>query len=174
MASGHITSMQIEEEKVETATDFIFLGSKITANGNCSHEIEKCLLLGRKAMTNLDSILKSGDHFATKSPYSQSSGFSSSHVWMWELGHKEGWMLMNWCVLNCGAGEDSWESLGQQDQASQSERKSALDIHLKDWHWSWNPNTLATWCEEPTHWKKHCCWERLKAKGEGGGRGWDG
>ena len=83
MASGHITSMQIEEEKVETATDFIFLGSKIAANGNCSREIEKCLLLGRKAMTNLDSILKSGDHFATKSPYSQSSGFSSSHVWMW-------------------------------------------------------------------------------------------
>ena len=61
MASGHITSMQIEEEKVETATDFIFLGSKIAANGNCSREIEKCLLLGRKAMTNLDSILKNRD-----------------------------------------------------------------------------------------------------------------
>ena len=61
MASGHITLMQIEGEKVETATDSIFLGSKIAANGNCSHEIEKCLLLGRKAMTNLDSILKSRD-----------------------------------------------------------------------------------------------------------------
>ena len=82
MASGPITSWQIDGESVETVADFIFLGSKIAANGNCSHEIEKCLLLGRKAMTNLDSILKSGDHFATKSPYSQSSGFSSSHVWM--------------------------------------------------------------------------------------------
>ena len=59
MASGHITSMQIEGKKVETATNFIFLGSKIAANGNCSHETEKCLLLGRKTMTNLDSILKS-------------------------------------------------------------------------------------------------------------------
>ena len=61
MASGHITSMQIEGKKVETATNFIFLGSKIAANGNCSHETEKCLLLGRKAMTILDSILKSRD-----------------------------------------------------------------------------------------------------------------
>ena len=82
MASGHITSMQIEEEKVETATDFIFLGSKITANGDCSHEIKRYLLLGRKAMTNLDSVLKSRDITLSKDLYSQSSGFSSSHVWM--------------------------------------------------------------------------------------------
>ena len=61
MASGPITSWQIEEEKVEAAADFIFLGSKITANGDCSHEIKTCLLLGRKAMANLDSILKSRD-----------------------------------------------------------------------------------------------------------------
>ena len=61
MASGPITSWQINEETMETVTDFIFLGSKITADGDCSHEIKRCLLLGRKAMTNLDSILKSGD-----------------------------------------------------------------------------------------------------------------
>ena len=61
MAYGPITSWQIEGEKVETVTDFIFLGSKITANGDCSHEIKRCLLFGRKAMTNLDSILKSRD-----------------------------------------------------------------------------------------------------------------
>ena len=61
MASGPITSWQIDEEKMKTATDFIFLGSKITADGDCSHEIKRCLLLGRKAMTNLDSILKSRD-----------------------------------------------------------------------------------------------------------------
>ena len=61
MASGPITSWQIDGEKMETVTDFIFLGSKITADGDCSHEIKKCLLLGRKAMTNLDGILKSRD-----------------------------------------------------------------------------------------------------------------
>ena len=61
MASGHITSWQIDGGKMETVTDFIFLGSKITADGDCSHEIKRCLLLGRKAMTNLDSILKSRD-----------------------------------------------------------------------------------------------------------------
>ena len=61
MASGSITSWQIDEETMETVTDFIFLGSKITADGDCSHEIKRCLLLGRKAMTNLDSILKSRD-----------------------------------------------------------------------------------------------------------------
>ena len=61
MASGPITSWQTDEEKVETVTDFIFLGSKITVDGDCSHEIKRCLLLGRKVMTNLDSILKSRD-----------------------------------------------------------------------------------------------------------------
>ena len=79
MALGSITSWQTDEETMETVTDFIFLGSKITANGNCSHEIKRCLLLGRKLMTNLDSILKSRD-FANKGPSSQSYGFSSSHV----------------------------------------------------------------------------------------------
>ena len=83
IASGPITSWQIEEEKVEAAADFIFLGSKITAYGDCIHEIKKRLLLGRKAMTNLDSILKSRKHhFADKGPSSQSYGFSSSHVWI--------------------------------------------------------------------------------------------
>ena len=67
---------------METVTDFIFLDSKITADGDCSHEIKRCLLLGRKAMTNLDSILKSRQYFANKGPSSQSYGFSSSHVWM--------------------------------------------------------------------------------------------
>ena len=79
-------------------TDFIFLGSKITADGDCSRETERCLLPGRKAMTILDSILKKHRHyFADKSPSSQSYGFSSSHVWMWELDHKEGWVPKNWC-----------------------------------------------------------------------------
>ena len=84
MVSGPITSWQIDGETMETVRDFILGGSKITADGDCSHEIKRYLLLGRKAMTNLDSILKSRDihYFADKGPYSQGYGFSSSHVWM--------------------------------------------------------------------------------------------
>ena len=81
MASGPITSWQIDRETVETVADFIFLGSKITADGKCSHEIKRHLLLGRKAMTNLDSILKSRG-ITNKDLSSQGYGFSSSHVWM--------------------------------------------------------------------------------------------
>ena len=78
-------------------------------------------------------------------------------------------------LLSCGIGEDSWESLGlQRNQTSQSYRKSVLNIHWKDWCWNWSFNTLVTWWEEPTHWKRPWCWERLKAGGEGGNRGWDG
>ena len=81
MASGPITSWEIDGETVETVADFIFLDSKVTADGDCSHEIKRHLILGRKAMTNLDSILKSRD-IANKGPSSQGYGFSSSHVWM--------------------------------------------------------------------------------------------
>ena len=81
MASSLITSWQINGKIVETVDDLIFLGSKITADGDCSHEIKKCLLLGRKVMTNLDSILKSRD-ITYKGPSSQGYGFSSGHVWM--------------------------------------------------------------------------------------------
>ena len=82
MASGPITSWQRDGETVATVAEFIFLGSKIAADGDCSHEIKSCLLLGRKVMTNLDSILKSRDiiFFLNKDPSSQSYGFSSSHV----------------------------------------------------------------------------------------------
>ena len=94
IASSPITSLKIDRGKVETGADFIFLGSKITAESDCSHKIKRCLLLGRKAMTNIDSILKSRDitlptkvhlvkhYFADKGLYSQSCGFSSSHVRM--------------------------------------------------------------------------------------------
>ena len=96
MASNPITSWQIDGETMETVRDFIFLGSKTTADGDCSYEVRRCLFLGRKAMTNLDSVLKSRDISLPTNPYSQSYGFSSSHVWMWEL-NKEGWALKNWC-----------------------------------------------------------------------------
>ena len=81
MASGPITSWEIDGETVETVSDFFWGGSNITAYGDCSHEIKRCLLLGRKVMTNLDSIFKSRD-FANKGPSSQGYGFSSGHVWM--------------------------------------------------------------------------------------------
>ena len=97
MAYSPITSWQIEEEKVEAVRDFIFLGSKITADVGCSHDIKRCLLLGRKAMTNLKSILKSRGVICPKASYNQSYAFSSSHVWMWELDYEESWVLKNWC-----------------------------------------------------------------------------
>ena len=86
-----IDNLQTDGETVETVADFIFLGSKITADGDCSHEIKRRLLLGMKAMTNLDSVTKKQrHHFANKDLSSQTYGFSSGHVWMWELDHKEG------------------------------------------------------------------------------------
>ena len=97
MASGPITSWRIDGETMETVRDFIFGGSKITADGDCSHEIKRRLLLGRKAMTNLDSILKSRYYFGDKGLSSQSYGFINSHVWMWDLNCEEGWARKNWC-----------------------------------------------------------------------------
>ena len=112
MASGPITSWQIDGDTMETVTDFIFLGSKITTDGDCTHEIKKCLLIGKKVMTKLDSILKSRDiTLPSKVPSSQGYGFSSSHVWMWDLDYKESW-AKELMVLNCGVGEDALESLG--------------------------------------------------------------
>ena len=173
MVSRHITSWQIDGENVETVSDFIFLGSKINVDGDCSHKIKRCLLFERKTDKPRQCIKKWKHRFANKGPYSQSYGFSSNHIWMWELDHKEGWIPKNWCFWTV-VWEDSWESLGQQgDQTSQSLRKSTLSI-WKDWCWSWSSNTLATGCKELTHWKRPWCWERLRAKGEAGDRDWDG
>ena len=79
-------------------------------------------------------------------------------------------------LLNCGVGEDSWESFGLQGNPTWSLmiRNSFLNIHWKDWCWSWNSNTLATWCKELTHWKRPWCWQRFKVGGERDDRGWDG
>ena len=96
MTSGRISSWQIDGETMETVTDFIFLGSKITVDGDCCHEIKRCLLLGRKTMTDLGSMLKSRD-ITSKGPCSQSHGLSNSHVWVWDLGCKKSWAPKNWC-----------------------------------------------------------------------------
>ena len=96
--SALITPRQIDGETMETVTDFIFWRSKITADCNCSHEIKRHLLLGRKALTNLDSILESRDVTLPKKVCLVKAMFySSNHVWMWEFNYKESWMLKNWC-----------------------------------------------------------------------------
>ena len=99
-ASGSIISQQTDGETMETVTDFIFLDSKITVEGDCNHEIKRSLLLERKAMTSLDSILKSRDiTLPTNVHPAKSYGFSSCHhVWIWELDNKKGWTLKNWCL----------------------------------------------------------------------------
>ena len=121
MASSPITSWQIDGETMETVTDFIFLGSKITADGDCSHEIKRHLLLGRKAMTNLDSILKSRDiTLPTKVHLVKATVFPvvMYRCESWTIKKAQNKELM---LLNCGTREDSRESLGLQgDQTSQS------------------------------------------------------
>ena len=104
MAAGPITSWQIEGEKVETVTYFIFLGYKITVDSGCSHEIKRHLLLGRKSMSNLDSVLKSRHITLPKNVLIVKAMFFclfvcffTSHIWMWKLDHKECWAPKNWC-----------------------------------------------------------------------------
>ena len=124
MVSGPISSWQIDGETVETVADFIFLGSKITADGDCSHEIKRPLLLGRKVMANLDSILKSRDiTLPTKVRLSsQGYGFSSGHVWMWDLDYKERWVLKNWCF---------WTVVLEKSPESPLNSKEIQPVHLK-------------------------------------------
>ena len=124
-ASGPMTSWQIDGETVETVADFIFLGSNITADGDFSHEIKRYLLLGRKVMTNLDSILES-HYFANKGPSSQGYGFSSGHVWMWELDYKEGWEPKNWCF---------WTVVLEKTLESPLDCKEIQPVHPKDQSW---------------------------------------
>ena len=94
-------------------------------------------------------------------------------LWMWELDYKEGCVPKNWCFWIMVL-EKTLESSLDIENIKPDNHKSILNIHWKCWCWSWNSNTLATWCEEPTHWKRPRCWERLKAGEEGEGRGWDG
>ena len=183
-ATKHSTDMETRER----VTGFLFLGSKITADGDCSHEIKRHLLPGRKAMTNIDSVLKSRDitlptkvhlvkhYFADKGPYSQSCGFSSSHVRMWELDYKKSWVLKNWCFLTVMLENTLESSLNCKEikLVNPKRNQSWIFIGSENTHWSWSSNDLATWCEELTHWKRPWCWERLKAGGEGDDRGWDG
>ena len=175
MASGPITSWQIDGEIVETVADFILGGSKITADGDCSHEIKRCLLLGRKVMTNLDSMLKSRDitlptkvHLvkATVFPVvmygceiwtikkAESQRIDAFELWWWRRLLRVPWTAGRSIQLVHHKGNQSWVFIWRTDIEAET-------------------LTLATWCEELTHWKRPWCWERLKAGGEGDDRGWD-
>ena len=123
MASGPITSWQIDGETVETVADFIFWGSKITADYGCSHDIKRSLLLGRKVMANIDSILKSRDiTLPTKVHLVKAMVFPSSHVWMWELDYKESWALKIWCF---------WIEVLEQTLESALDCNEIEPVHLK-------------------------------------------
>ena len=175
MASGPITSWKMNGQTMETVTDFIFLSSRITADGDCSHEIKRRLLLGRKAMTNLNGIFKKQRHyFANKGLFSQSYDFSSSHVWMWELDYKESWAPKKidafewWCRRRFLRVPWSTRRSNQSilKAISTEYALEGLMVKLK----------LQHFCHlmQRTQWKRTWCWERLKAGGEGDDRGWDG
>ena len=153
-------------ETVETVSNFIFGGSKITADGDCSHEIKRHLLFGRKVMTNLDSILKMKRHyFANTDPSSQGYGFFSSHVWMWELDYKESWALKNWCFwtvllektlespLDCkeiqpvhSEGDQPWDFFGGND--AEAETAVLWPPHATSWLIGKDSNAGKDWGQE--------------------------
>ena len=128
MASGPITSWEIDGETVETVSDFIFLGSKITADGDCSHEIKRRLLLGRKVTTNPDSILKSRDiTLPTKARLVKGMVFPVVMLWMWQLDYKKSWALKNWCF---------WTVVLEKTLESPLDCKEIQSVHPKGNH-SW-------------------------------------
>ena len=171
MTSGPITSWQTDGETMEIVRDFIFLDSIITADGNCSHEIKRCLLLGRKAMTHLDSILKSRDiTLLTKVRLVKAMVFPvimyGCESWTLKKAERQ---RIDACELWC------WRRLLRVPWTARRSnqsilKESVLNIHWKDWCWRWSSNILATWWEELTHLKRPWCWERLK-RGEGRRRG---
>ena len=175
MASSPITSWRIDGETMETVTDFILGGSKITADGDCCYEIKRHLLLGRKVRTNLDSILKSREiTLLTKVCLVKAMVFLVVMYGCesWTAEKAECWRVDAfelWC----------WGILLRVPWTSRRSSQSILkeispEYSLKDWGWSRSSNTLVTWCEELTYWKRPLCWEGLKAGREGDDRGWDG
>ena len=149
-------------EIMETVTDFIFLGSKITVDGDCSHEIRRRLLLERKAMTNLDSILKSRDITLPTQVHQSKLWFSSGHVWMWELDYKESWALKNWGFWNVALektlkspleikpvhpkGNQSWIFIGRTDVEAETPILWPPDV--KSWLIGKDPDPRKDWRQE--------------------------
>ena len=151
-------------------------GSKITADCDCSHEIKTLDPWKKSYDQPRQLIMKQRHYFATKGP-SQSYSFSSSHVWMWELDYKESWVPKNWCfwtVVLEKTLESSLDCKQIQPVNPKGNQSWIFRTDWKDWCWSWNSNTLTTWCEEPTHWKRLWCWKMLTMEREGDNRGWNG
>ena len=160
MSSGPITSWEIDGE---TVAEFIFLGSKITADGDWSHEIKRCLLLGRKVMTKLDLAIKKQRHyFANKSSSSQGYGFSSGHVQMWDLDCEESWGPKNWCF---------WTAALEKTLESPLDWKEIQPVHPRgNQSWVFIGRTDAE-AETPILWLPHAkSW--LIVKDPDPGRGW--
>ena len=171
MAPGPIASWQIDGEKVDAMTDFIFLGSNFTVDGDCSHKIKRCLLLGRKVMIDLDSILKIRDiTLPTKVHIVKAMIFFFPVVMYtcksWTVNKAEYWWIdvfELWC----------WRRLLRVLWTARRSNLSILKEISSEYSLEgccWSSNSLAIWCEEPTHWKRFWSWQRL-AKGEGGDRG---
>ena len=147
---------------------------------DCTHEMKRHLFLGRKAMINPDSILKSRDIILLTKVHLVEMVFPVvvCGCESWTVKKAEHWRIDAfelWCWRRLF--RVSWTPRRYNQsilkETSQSYRKSFLNIHWKDWCWSWSSNTLATWCKELTNWKRPRFWERLKAEGEGGDRGWE-
>ena len=162
MASVPITSLEIDGETVETVSDFILGGSKITADGDCNHEIKRRLLLGRKVMTNLDSILKSRDITFPTKVHLAKADFSSGHVWMWELDSEEDWAPKNWCF---------WTVVLEKTLESPLDCEEIQPVHPKgDQSWVFIGRTDAE-AETPILWPPHAK-SRLMGKDPDAGRDW--
>ena len=154
MVFSPTTSWQIEGEKLKAGTDFIFLGSKITADSDWSHEIKRHLHHWKKIYDKpRQHIQKQRHHFVNKDPYSQSYGFSSSHVQMWQFGHKEGWTLKKWCFWIVMLGKTLEIPLDCKDIKSVISKRNQSWIFIGRTDAEADANTLATWCKELTHWK---------------------
>ena len=176
MASDSITSWQIDGETTETVTYFIWGSSKISADGECSHEIKRCLFLGRKSMTILESILKSRDIILPAKVHLVKAMVFPVVMYgceRWTTKKSEHWKsdaFELWC----------WRRLLSVPWTARRSNQSILKeispeyIHWKNWCWSWNSNTLSTWWEEVTHSKRPWWWERLRVGREGDDGGWNG
>ena len=160
MASSPITSWQIDGETMGWRTDFILGGSQITADGGCSHKIKRRLLLGRKAMTNLDSILKTRDVSLWTMVHLVKAMVFQYHVWMW------GWTIKKAERQRIDAFELwFWRRLLRVPWAARRSNQSLLKKSVLNIHWRTiaEAATLATWCKELTYWKRSWFWERSKA-----------
>ena len=168
LASSPITSWQIDGETVETVADFIFGAPKSLQIVTAAMKLKDTCSLEENYDQPRQHIKRQRHYFANKGPSSQSYGFSTSHVWMWELDHKESWVPKNWCIWAVVLKKTLESPLDCKEiklrEISPEYSLEALKLKLQ---------YLATWCEELTHWKRSWCWESLKAGGETNDRGWD-